>query len=107
MNISGAARNYMAKYFNEEDFLIHVSKTIERQLLEWDDSYKVMIMKLENYLWTARNGINDYELELSENEIKVLQKKEPYALDRKIWNELQKQGLTILNGDGNYLDQIF
>lgn len=83
MNISGAARNYMAKYFNEEDFLIHVSKTIERQLLEWDDSYKVMIMKLENYLWTARNGINDYELELSENEIKVLQKKRAICIRSK------------------------
>lgn len=39
--------------------------------------------------------------------LKFCKKKEPYALDRKIWNELQKQGLTILNGDGNYLDQIF
>ncbi|GIN61790.1 hypothetical protein J27TS8_17830 [Robertmurraya siralis] len=107
MNISGAARSYMAKYFNEEDFLIHVSKTIERQLQEWDNSYKVMIMKLENYLWTARNVDNDYELLLSEHEINVLQKKDPYALDREIWNELQKQGLMILNGYGNYLDQIF
>ncbi|WP_019152509.1 hypothetical protein [Robertmurraya massiliosenegalensis] len=106
MNISGMARNYIAKYFSSEDFLVHVSKTVERQLQEWNTSYEVIVMKVENYHWNVKIDERYYELHLTEEEIKVLQKRDPYALDRRIWKELKAQGLPIKYGDGNYLDLV-
>jgi hypothetical protein len=30
----------------------------------------------------------------------------PFQLDRKVWKELEKQGLTIIKGHGNYIDTV-
>lgn len=106
MNISGVARSYMSRHLGEEDFLIHVSKTVERQLQEWDGAYEVIIMKLENYEWNVKLGDDYFHIELSEKVIHELQHRDPYALDRKLWKDLQEQGLKIVRGYGNYLDFV-
>lgn len=106
MNISGVARSYMSRHLGEEDFLIHVSKTVERQLQEWDENYEVIIMKFSNYEWNVKIDERYYHIELSDEEVKELQHRDPYALDRKLWKELQEQGLKIVRGFGNYLDFV-
>ena len=47
-----------------------------------------------------------YHLQLSDQDIHELQKKSPYALDRKIWRELENQGLNIRWDRGNYIEVV-
>lgn len=106
MNISGMARGYMAKHFRAEDFLIHVSKMIERQLQEWNNNYQVIIMKFDKYEWNVKIDDVYYTIDLTEDEINELKERDPYALDRKLWKDLQSQDLEILKGYGNYIDFV-
>ena len=80
---------------------------IERQLKEWDEKYEVMVMKWIDYEFVVNHNDDFYHLQLSDQDIHELQMKGPHALDQKIWLELEKQGLTIILGYGNYLDFIF
>ena len=91
MNSNGFARGLMAKNINEEEFIKHVASVIERQLKEWDEKYEVMVIKGVHYEFVVNHNDDFYHLQLSQQDIHELQKKSPYALDRKIWQELEKQ----------------
>lgn len=107
MNTSGFIRGSLAKKFDSERFLIHVSTTIERQLQEWDPTYQVYLLKLKDYVFHLKcNENQEYMIKINELKLKELQKKDPYALDRLIWKELIKQGLEPAKGHGNYLDVV-
>lgn len=106
MNINGFARGFLAKNSSGEKFLESVARLVERQLKEWDEKYEVMVMKWVDYEFVVNHNDDFYHLQLSEQDIHELQMKSPYALDRKIWQDLAKQGLTITLGYGNYLDFV-
>ncbi|MFD1851414.1 hypothetical protein [Oceanobacillus bengalensis] len=106
MNINGMARGYMAKKLGGEDFLLHVGECVERQLKEWNDRYKVNIMKLADYEFVVIYEEKYYHVQLTKEEIELLQKQSPYALDREIWKELENQGLVIVRGVGNYIERV-
>lgn len=106
MNVSGFIRRLMSRNLNEEEFVIKVSNTIEQQLKEWDGHYEVIVLKLKNYHWIIKRKEVHYSMELTEREVQQLQRRSPFALDRKLWDELEKQGLPIFKGVGNYLDYV-
>jgi endo-beta-N-acetylglucosaminidase D len=97
----------MSKGLSGEEFIKHVAKIMEKQLKEWDDQYEVFLMKLVNYEFMIKNGNTYYNVELSEHELQFLQNKSPFSVDRKVWTELQNQGLPIIIGVGDYLDKVF
>lgn len=107
MNISGFARGLMAKNYCAEKFLLHVANCIEGQLKEWDENYEVILMKMQDYEFIVRKGVEEYHTLLTENDIEILKQSGPFQLDRKIWKDLENQGLPILKGFGNYLETIF
>lgn len=107
MNVSGVIRGYMSKNMDVEQFIIHVATLMEKQLKEWDENYEVYVMKMANYELVVKNGEKYYEVSLSEDEIKVLQNKSPFSLDKRLWTELEQQGLNLLWGYGDYLDKVF
>lgn len=107
MNSSGLMRGRMAKSFENEAFLLFVGVTIEKQLQEWDERYEVNMMKLVDYHFVVKNGETYYDTVITEAQVAALQDSGPYALDRVIWQGLEKDGLTILEGFGNYLKMVF
>lgn len=107
MNISGVIRGYITKTMIVEEFIVHVATLMEKQLKEWDENYEVYVMKLADYELVIKNNEKYYEVTLCEDEIEYLQNKSPFALDRKLWTELENQGLAILRGYGDYLDKVF
>jgi hypothetical protein len=106
MNVNGYARGLMSRNMDGEKYLEHIAKIMELQLKEWDEEYEVMVMKLVNYEWVINNKDIFYHVELSDQDLQVLQKKDPFAIDRKLWLDLEKQGLPIIKGVGNYLDRV-
>jgi hypothetical protein len=106
MNISGFIRSYMANNLSSEEFLKHVAGLIENQLKEWDTHYEIFVMKLSTYEIMVKNKTVYYHVQLSEDDIETLQNEEPFELDRMIWRELEKQGLLIIKGKGNYLQMV-
>ena len=106
MDINELERSSIAKFQSGEDFLIHVAEFMERQLKEWDNIYEVFVMKLANYDFIVKNEEKYYEVQLSEDDIASLQKSGPYELDRKLWKELENQGLPIIKGTGNYIEKV-
>lgn len=106
MNTSGVFRGYMSKSFNGEKFIELVADTIERQLQEWDSKYEVFLMKLANYEIMIKNKETYYHVGISVQELDFLQNKSPFSLDRKIWLELQNQGLQIKKGYGDYIEKV-
>lgn len=106
MNSSGWIRGYMSKSYGSEDFLLHVGRTIEKQLKEWNENYHVNIMKFKDYWLVVRIGEQYYEVTFTEEELAQLQGKSPFALDYKIWTELAEKGLEILTGYGDYLRKV-
>jgi hypothetical protein len=106
MQINRMVRSYMMQIMDSEDFLKHVAETVERQLHEWDVSYKVLVMKLRDYELVIKNADQDYQVKLSEQEVQVLPSTGLFKLDYKIWTDLIKQGLVIQEGYGNYLDTV-
>lgn len=107
MNTTGFIRGLMSKNVSSEDYLKHVTTTVEQQLQEWDPSYEVFVMKLSNYEIIVKKELQYYNLTLPEAEVIALQDKSPYSLDRKIWSELVDQGLQLVWGTGNYLEYVF
>lgn len=107
MNISGVIRGYMSKNMNVEEFIVHVATLMEKQLKEWDENYEVYVMKLADYEFVVKNNDTYYGVDISEDEIDFLQNKSPFALDKKLWAELEKQGINILRGYGDYLEKVF
>lgn len=107
MNSSGFIRGMMSKNYDNEKFMLHVGQCIEDQLKEWDDAYSVNIMKMKDYIFVVKRGEEDYWLEISELELRTLQDDWPYALDQLIWTELERQGIEIKFGYGDYLDKVF
>ena len=101
MMINRQARSYIAKNQNNQEFFIQVTALVERQLQEWSTDYRVYIMKLTNYELTITNKHSCYRVEISEEELELLRSIDSHALDRKIWNELQNQGLAIKKGAGD------
>ena len=107
LNSAGVVRGMIARNYYSELYMIYVGEAIERQLKEWDKAYHVNIMKFKDYIFVVKHGEKDYWLEITEDELAVLQQKSPYALDYKIWFELNRQGLAIYFGYGNYLEKVF
>ena len=107
MNISGVIRGYMSKNMSVEEFIVHVATLMEKQLKEWDENYEVYVMKLADYEVVVKNNDTYYGVDISEFEIDFLQNKSPFSLDKKLCAELEKQGLNILRGYGDYLDKVF
>lgn len=106
MNINGIARSYMARHQGGEEFIKHVADLMERQLKEWNEDYQVFLMKYSYYELSIKNNERYYYVQLSEMELEMLKKKDPYALDRKLWKSLEEQGLPIQKGIGNYIDWV-
>ncbi|WP_154663566.1 hypothetical protein [Neobacillus dielmonensis] len=106
MNISGFARGLMSKNYSTERFLLHVANCVEGQLKEWDEKYEVLVLKLKNYEFIVKMGDQDYYLPLPEEEIAALQQMGAFALDRRVWRELENQGLPIQRGHGNYINYV-
>jgi uncharacterized protein YqgQ len=106
MNINGEARKNVARNLSREEFLKYVATAIERQLKEWDENYEVYVMKLKKYEIVIYHGDQYYHVKLAENELDSLQKTSPLELDRKVWKELEKQGLPIIRGKGNYIEMV-
>ncbi|WP_251552700.1 hypothetical protein [Neobacillus muris] len=106
MNISGFARGLMSRNYSTERFLLHVANCVEGQLKEWDEQYEVLVLKLKNYEFIVKMNDRDYYLSISEEEITALQQMDAFALDQKIWKELEGQGLPIERGHGNYIDYV-
>ncbi|WP_077213048.1 hypothetical protein [Bacillus dakarensis] len=106
MNINAQTREDIARSQSEQQFLIHVADQIQRQLKEWSSEYRVYLMKLTNYELTIGHKERFYQIEISEEELRLLQGCDPYALDRKIWNTLRSQGLSVQQGVGNYIDTV-
>ncbi|WP_102029022.1 hypothetical protein [Salirhabdus sp. Marseille-P4669] len=107
MNASGMIRGYLAKNQSREQFLHFVLSTIEKQLKEWDEDYKVMLLKLRNYELIVQNGKEIYNVTISEEELEYLQSKSPFSLDRKIWDDLKSHGITVRRQTGNYLEYVY
>lgn len=106
MNVTGFIRGLLSKHYSNEQFIIHVGEVIEQQLKEWDEAYWVNIMKLKDYIFIVKNGDKDYWLEMTEEELAALQDQSPFSLDKRIWLELEQQGLEIVFGYGNYLERV-
>ncbi|WP_071394345.1 hypothetical protein [Bacillus tuaregi] len=106
MDMNGPERKSLAQSLPAEDFLIHVATEIENQLKEWNSDYEVMVMKLQNYIFVVKYQDEYYELAFNENNLKILQKKDPYELDRMIWKDLESKGIAIVRGNGSYIDMI-
>ncbi len=107
MNVSAIMREMIAKSRNNEQFLLHVAELIETQLKEWDNRYEVFVMLLKNYEIAVKLGEQYYHTSISNEEIGALKKEGPFALDRKLWTALQKEGLPIKESQGNYLQLVF
>ncbi|WP_456274761.1 hypothetical protein [Bacillus sp. AK031] len=106
MNINGMVRGYMKEIMNDEDFLKHVAVIIERQLQEWDVNYEVLVMKFKDYELVVKNWNQEYQINLTEQEIDVLKSKGLFKLDQRIWTEMIDQGLTLQKEYGNYLSKV-
>ncbi|WP_394233508.1 hypothetical protein [Niallia oryzisoli] len=106
MEINRPERRSMADAMSSEEFLIQVATDIEKQLQEWNPDYEVIVMKLENYEFVVKIHEEYYEMNFSEIMLETLQKKDPFELDRTIWQELQNKGISIIKGTGNYIDFI-
>jgi hypothetical protein len=106
MDIDGETRGYMARNMAREEFTKYVATAIEHQLKEWNQNYEVYLLKLKKYEFMINNGDQYYHVKLSENDIDALQKSNPFDLDRKVWKELEKQGLPIKRGIGNYIEIV-
>lgn len=108
MNASGMIRGYMTKNVETENFLMHVTTTIQRQLQEWDENYKVKVEKYSGHQFLITIYLNApiYKVVLNQEEVRINQAKGPYAIDRLIWRELQIQGMTVFYSPGNYLAQV-
>src|SRR5699024_10495309 len=102
MNASGLIRGYLAKNVETEDFLTHVTTTIQRQLQEWNEHYKVKVETFPGHSFLITIHVNTPIYK----EVRMNQEKGPYALDRLIWRELQVQGMIILYSPGNYLAHV-
>lgn len=107
MNVSGMIRGYMSKNMDSEAFLLHVANAIENQLQEWDEEFEVFVMKFKDYEIVVKNKEDYFHVHLSEDDLYKLQHKSAFALDRNIWLELQRQGIEIIRGTGNYIDYMF
>ncbi|MCC3359127.1 hypothetical protein [Bacillus sp. REN16] len=107
MNTSGFIRGLMSRNMEGEKFFIHVATFIEQQLQEWDPDFKVFVMMLENYEMFVTGKQESLQLTMTDTEIITLQQRDPYALDRKIWREMEQEGLQIRRGSGNYLSYVF
>lgn len=106
MNATGFIRGLLSKNYSNEQFIIHVGEVIEQQLKERDGAYWVNIIKLKDYIFIVKNGDKDYWLEMTEEELAALQDQSPFSLDKRIWLELEQQGLEIVFGYGNYLERV-
>jgi len=107
MNVSGMIRGYMSKNMDSEAFLLHVANLIEQQLQEWDEAFEVYVMKLKHYEIVVKNTEDYFHVYLTEENLYKLQHTSAFSLDRYIWEELQRQGIAIVRGTGNYIDHVF
>lgn len=107
MNVSANMREIIVKNRNNEQFLLHVAELMERQLKEWDYRFEVYVMLLKNYEIAVKLEDQYFHTSISGEEIGRLKKKGPFALDRRLWTDLQKEGLPIKESQGNYLKLVF
>ncbi|WP_077622742.1 hypothetical protein [Sediminibacillus massiliensis] len=108
LHVNETARAYLAQGMKEKEYLRYVAECVESLLIQWglqaelipmwnsgnDDC--VLVIKIEKQI---------FSLVLEASSIYALQKRDPYALDLVIWQEIKAQGITLEQDD--YLDTVF
>lgn len=107
MNVQGWIRGYMSKSMDHEKFLLSVVELMEKEMKEWDETFYGILMKLSDYRLVIKNNESSYEVTITENELATLQDRSPFSVDRYLWEQLEKQGLEIKSGYGNYIYYVF
>lgn len=106
MDIIVGNRDHNLQKMSSEELLRHIAELMEVQLKEWDKRFEVMVMKLVNYEWVVKFNDQFFHTEISDQEIEDLRKEGLFAIDRKLWKDIEQQGLQLIMGFGNYLDFV-
>lgn len=96
MNTQGWIRALMAKHSRAYEFVRFISKTISR---EFEMDYNIE-ETVNNYILSFNNI---YKITITQYEIKWMQNKSPYALDKHILENLRDQGLEFDNNRSQYI----
>jgi hypothetical protein len=98
MNANGIIRGYMACHMKVDSFASHVANCVRRQLLEFESTATFHMDYHTNFfLFYGQAFGQTFQLLLTFAEVEVLKAKGPYALDRRIWEEMKAKGLPIKN----------
>lgn len=100
-------RQTMASTYATRKFFQKVTMDLQTQLKEWDAEVCVEVEKWRQYVVKVTFENRLYRMSLSKNEIELYQHESPFALDRLILDTLIKQGLTLKQPTGNYLDAVY
>ena len=99
MNTQGWMRALIAKNTTSEKYIAFVTNTISKEF------------ELPFNILKSRTGytvkIGQYTITISGHELKWLQKKDPYALDRHILETLKTQGLEFIITRSQYTSTVF
>ncbi|KKB34307.1 hypothetical protein [Bacillus thermotolerans] len=103
MNTSGMLRGYLAKVLDHENYFYHVMNCMEVQFHDWE--HETMLL----FDWGHTKEIHAtfiidehiYSLAINKEIVAALQRKNPYALDRYIWEHLIEQGFELK--ESNYI----
>ena len=63
-------------------------------------------MKFRDYIFLVKNGDTYYEAYMSESLLAELQDRSPCSLDKKIWLGVERKGVEISMGCGDYLVKV-
>ena len=107
MNASGMLRGYASKAMPNDAYFDHVTKTIEKQLKQWDPGFELFVNTTDGYQIAALHGEKRYTATLSAEEWNALQQNAPFSVDRAIWQQLQEQGLEVKTEFGDYIEKVF
>ncbi|AJD92936.1 hypothetical protein JMA_36190 [Jeotgalibacillus malaysiensis] len=107
MNASGMLRGYASKAMPNDAYFAHVTKTMEKQLKQWDSDYELFVNTTDGYRIAVLLGEKRYASALSVEEWDTLQQNAPFSVDRAIWQQLQEQGLEVKTGFGDYIEKVF
>ncbi|OLN21601.1 hypothetical protein BTO30_14050 [Domibacillus antri] len=108
MNTSGMLRGYLAKVMDQESFFFHVINCMEKQLVDWGSDPLLLFNWEKKEKNVSGSFIIDgflYEFSLGKEQLKLLQQRSPYAVDRMIWEELISNGFVLK--ESSYIDKAF
>lgn len=106
MNTNSFFRTTMATSYNTRKFFNKVASDLDTQLKQWDAKVCVEVESWRSYVVRVNYLNQNYRVILSKNEVDLLQKEDPYALDGAIWTSLIDQGLIIKKVEGNFLSKV-